>query len=244
MAGLAGLAELSGLPDREPRSGENAANPIVQTHVTRNSLSICPDFRRQLWLAGEIRRVELQSAHQLADAERLTDLAINPTRSGHSGKIMDWHQALALAASLAALLDEMTLAEIDQSKIKNLVPDNFAAHWQKSLQFFQILTNDWPDFLRNHGYTTRYLRQSDIMRLAIAACQHLAESHPEQPVSNQSYPDTTDNSIKAAIIATLVSRMRPLQITAVLSSDMSPLMLRWCAALAKLANGQVIIPGL
>ena len=237
---LAGLAGQTGFTIENPLSMK------TQPRETDELLTICPDFRRQLWLAGQIRALNSSFLEQVAATPQLTDLVYNPTRSlGNNpggGKMMDWPHALALAASLAELLDEMTLAESDLGKIKNLVPDNFAAHWQKSLQFFQILTDKWPQFLHENAYTTRFQRQNAIIRLAVAACQQLAD--PNQPNMRQTQPDQADTQMNTAIITTLANRLRPLQMTAVLSANMPPMVLRWFALLAKLPNGQVIIPGL
>lgn len=57
-------------------------------------------------------------------------------------------QGLHLAEDLSVLLDQIYAEEHDFQNLSNLVPDNFAAHWQVTLQFLQILTQVWPEILR------------------------------------------------------------------------------------------------
>jgi ATP-dependent helicase/nuclease subunit B len=60
-------------------------------------------------------------------------------------------QAVALAAELARLIDQMQTERIDFAALKALVPDDYAAHWQDTLRFLDIITASWPNILRDEG---------------------------------------------------------------------------------------------
>lgn len=55
------------------------------------------------------------------------------------------------AESLVSLYDEFIFAETSFEKIKNLIPDAFAAHWQENLKYFRIIKDQWPYFLNKIG---------------------------------------------------------------------------------------------
>lgn len=57
-----------------------------------------------------------------------------------------------LAADFATLLDEADHAEVDLAKaLPKLVPDDFSEHWQKTLEFLNIVTDAWPRLLEAEG---------------------------------------------------------------------------------------------
>lgn len=55
------------------------------------------------------------------------------------------------AESLASLYDEFILAEASFERIKNLIPDAFAVHWQENLKYLKIIKDQWPYFLTKIG---------------------------------------------------------------------------------------------
>ena len=68
-----------------------------------------PDLRRRLLLAQELR-------HRLGDGDHA--LAVD--------------QATELAGELARLLDQVQTERLDFSALGNLVPDDYARHWQQT----------------------------------------------------------------------------------------------------------------
>lgn len=74
-----------------------------------------------------------------------------------ASRIEGWHQArgidlpkiqaLHLAEQLAGLLDELHRERVDASKLQNIVPDLFAAHFQEVLSFLDIIRKEWPQLL-------------------------------------------------------------------------------------------------
>ncbi|MBM3517837.1 MAG: double-strand break repair protein AddB, partial [Alphaproteobacteria bacterium] len=92
-----------------------------------------PALRRQLLLT----RLILASAG--AEPERDAGDGLDPAKATH------------LAAALAALLDEIQIEGCDLGALDHLVPAEYAAHWQETLDFLAILTEHWPRILAEEG---------------------------------------------------------------------------------------------
>ncbi len=60
-------------------------------------------------------------------------------------------QALGLADALASLLDQVHTERLDFAKLADLAPDAFAAHWQITLDFLRVITENWPAILADEG---------------------------------------------------------------------------------------------
>jgi len=56
-------------------------------------------------------------------------------------------QAARLARELAKLLDEVQTERLDFARLKELVPADYAEHWQITLRFLEIVTDLWPAVL-------------------------------------------------------------------------------------------------
>jgi ATP-dependent helicase/nuclease subunit B len=59
--------------------------------------------------------------------------------------------ALRLADALAELIDEVETEQADFSRLAELAPDTFTAHWQATLEFLNIVTQHWPAILEQEG---------------------------------------------------------------------------------------------
>jgi ATP-dependent helicase/nuclease subunit B len=93
-------------------------------------------------------------------------LALN----GENGAPRKLAQAWALAADLAALLDEADAAEIDLAEtLPNVVAAELATHWQATLQFLEIVTHRWPAILAGMGMLNFSARQSALIDAQAAA---------------------------------------------------------------------------
>ncbi len=68
-----------------------------------------------------------------------------------SGKPRTPDQAARLAAELARLLDQVQTEGLGFDGLAGLVPDDYAKHWQITLNFLQILTHHWPALLAAEG---------------------------------------------------------------------------------------------
>jgi ATP-dependent helicase/nuclease subunit B len=83
-------------------------------------------------------------------------------------------QAARLAGELGRLLDAVQAEGLDFSGLQRLVPDDFAAHWQVTLEFLKILTIAWPAILAERGALDAEQRQT----LIIAARTEQWRRHP------------------------------------------------------------------
>lgn len=64
---------------------------------------------------------------------------------------MSLNQACYLAQELAQLIDTVNNEKLDFSNLKQLVPEEYAAHWQETLKFLEIITLYWPQILKERG---------------------------------------------------------------------------------------------
>jgi len=124
-------------------------------------------------------------------------------------------QASSLAVQLGALMDEFDIEQVDLEKLKKLVPEQFSEHWQKTLDFLKIVTEKWPDHLKEHGVMAPYARRDKLMA---EQTKRFLESPPTAPVS-------------APVIAAGSTATQPAS-AALLE------------AVATLPNGAVVLPGL
>ena len=74
-------------------------------------------------------------------------------------------QASSLAADLARLMDDVEREEIDFSRLAGIVPEEFAGHWQLTVDFLKIVTENWPAYLVANGLVSPVARRSALMRL-------------------------------------------------------------------------------
>lgn len=91
----------------------------------------------------------------------------------------DAARALALATELGALIDLSATEQVPLTGLADLVPDSFAAHWQITLQFLQIITNYWPAILADRGMCDGAERRN---RLLMAQAEAWKNAPPPGPV--------------------------------------------------------------
>ena len=78
----------------------------------------------------------------------LTRLILGWDRAGAEISV---DQAARLAVELERLLDQVQTERLSFDGLKDLVPEDFAEHWQKVLAFLTILTEHWPAVVREQG---------------------------------------------------------------------------------------------
>ncbi len=107
--------------------------------------------------------------------------------------VEDVAQAARLAHELATLLDQVQTEGLDFSALAGLVPDDYAEHWQITLRFLRIVTEAWPEILREQGVLDPADRRN---RLIAAQARQWRENPPHDPViaagSTGSIPATAD----------------------------------------------------
>lgn len=84
--------------------------------------------------------------------------------------------ALVLADDLGRLMDQVHTEGLDFSALPALVDEKFAAHWQKTTEFLEILSKAWPAILQEEGAIDAADRRNRLLRLLAA---HWAESPPQ-----------------------------------------------------------------
>lgn len=60
-------------------------------------------------------------------------------------------QALSLAVDLANLIDTVSTLGLSFDKLKDLVPEKYATHWQETLKLLKIITEYWPLILKERN---------------------------------------------------------------------------------------------
>ena len=89
-------------------------------------------------------------------------------------------RAWTLAAELARLLDEAHREGVDlASVLPTLAAEAYATHWGETLQFLQIVTNFWPQWLQDHGRVDTAARG---VALLDAQTAHWQAAPPDYPV--------------------------------------------------------------
>jgi ATP-dependent helicase/nuclease subunit B len=115
-------------PDDVALAGADEGAAIEQGPALADLPPAIPALRRQLLLAQAIQ-----------------------TAGRSSGAPMSVDQATRLAAELARLLDQVQTEQLSFDRLRGLVPESYAAHWQIILRFLSVLTEEWPKILAAEG---------------------------------------------------------------------------------------------
>jgi ATP-dependent helicase/nuclease subunit B len=96
-----------------------------------------------------------------------------------SGMAQSFDQAVALAQELGRFLDEVQTERLGFGGLSTLVPEEFAGHWQKTLEFLKILTEHWPAILKERGVIDFAERRNLLLEAQVRAWQF---QPPQKPV--------------------------------------------------------------
>ncbi len=107
----------------------------------------------------------------------LTRLIMN--RPDHRGEKPTADQAARLAGELARFLDQVQTENCAFDDLEGLVPEEFAEHWQLTLEFLQILTLHWPGILASQDVSDRAMRRNALIKAQIELWQ---DNPPQTPV--------------------------------------------------------------
>ncbi|MBQ7660109.1 MAG: PD-(D/E)XK nuclease family protein [Alphaproteobacteria bacterium] len=72
-------------------------------------------------------------------------------------------QSLSLAADLAKLIDSADNQLLSFENLKNIVPSQYATHWQETLKFLEIITQYWPEILKERGAIDACMRKQILL---------------------------------------------------------------------------------
>ena len=84
-------------------------------------------------------------------------------------------QASSLAVDLTGLMDEIDREEVDVAALETIVPEEYAGHWQLTVEFLKIVTEHWPQYLRDNGLVSPVARRNLLMAQETA---RLAQGFP------------------------------------------------------------------
>ncbi len=94
-------------------------------------------------------------------------------------------RAWALAAELAALQDEAERAGVDlETALPRAVPEEYAAHWQRTLAFLRIVTEAWPAWLAEQRLMNPVARQVALLGALARSWREKAPPHPVWAAGN------------------------------------------------------------
>ena len=88
-------------------------------------------------------------------------------------------QAARLARELARLIDAVETEDVSLANLGRLVPENYSAHWQQTIDFLKIVTEFWPAHLAELALVSPADRRN---RLILAEARRLTERPPTGPV--------------------------------------------------------------
>jgi len=119
------------------------------------------------------------------------DMALPPALSGLRRQLMlarlvrgmdkktSPDQAANLALELARLLDQVASERLSFDGLAALVPEEYAVHWQRTLKFLTVLTEQWPTVLEDEQALDAAERRS---RLLDAQARKWTAKPPADPV--------------------------------------------------------------
>lgn len=113
-----------------------------------------------------------------------------------------YDHALDLANALCNLIDQVVVEGLDFADLHKIVPDEFAKHWQITLDFLKIISENWPHILEEQGVIDVAQRRNILL-------DFLARHWEEHPPVEQVIAAGSTGSIPAA--AQLLSVIEKMQ---------------------------------
>ena len=113
------------------------------------------------------------------ETERAFELARLIARKFESrGGPAPMDQCVALAYSLAQFIDTAHTERVTLDGLAALVPEHFAAHWQETLEFLEIVLSAWPAHLREIGKIDPAERRNNLLGALSARWRTQPPDHP------------------------------------------------------------------
>ena len=137
---------------------------LAQVHIIlptkRACLAIKNAFMKELKNTKGFLLPNLTALYELEDLSLDIPSAISPLERtlllahlcSAKPNVSSYTQALKMAISLSELLDLTYQFDLDLTKLNELVPmEQFATHWQETVEFLDILHTHWPKILAERG---------------------------------------------------------------------------------------------
>jgi ATP-dependent helicase/nuclease subunit B len=88
-------------------------------------------------------------------------------------------QAVRQAKELARLLDMVEMEDVGLTRLDALVPQDFSAHWELTLDFLKIVTEHWPLYLDGLGKVSPAGWRNGLM---LGEAERLSRTPPSEPI--------------------------------------------------------------
>ncbi len=160
------LPRIAPLGAFEPDEAATFFDPAAEDAPRPGIAPAVGSLARRHALALLVRRwgQALEGAIRGADADRLLFDRERPALVASSPA-----QSYALAADLAALIDDMIIEGVDWRRIETLAPEEYDRYWRVTLDFLKIAFEYWPQWLRDNGLVDRAKRTALLVEAEIAA---------------------------------------------------------------------------
>jgi ATP-dependent helicase/nuclease subunit B len=76
------------------------------------------------------------------------------------------------------LFDELEREQLSLAGLADIVPDEFAAHWQVTVEFLKILSEQWPLIVKEEGLISPQAYRNDMLTVLAAHWQSAPPVHP------------------------------------------------------------------
>ena len=70
-------------------------------------------------------------------------------------------------------MDQAAIESVPWEGLMNLVPSEFASHWQLTLDFLDIVTRHWPQIVEEKGFIEPYVRHHQMVDSLISQWEKL-----------------------------------------------------------------------
>jgi ATP-dependent helicase/nuclease subunit B len=112
-----------------------------------------------------------------------------------------FEHAFTLAEALGHFIDQVHTENLSMSNLKDIVPNEFADHWQITLKFLEIISHEWPKILNNINYIDYSDRRNRLIKI-------LNNYWQKNPSENKVIAAGTTGSIPAvAELLSTISKM-------------------------------------
>ncbi|MCT4655742.1 MAG: double-strand break repair protein AddB [Cohaesibacter sp.] len=113
----------------------------------------------------ERRLIMTQMVHRWAQARARAVLQLGPAQALHVSATPT--DAAYLAIDLLSLIDAVHREQTDWQLLSSLVPEDYGAYWQMSLEFLKIATEVWPDILAERELVDPIERRNEVLDLEL-----------------------------------------------------------------------------
>ena len=137
----------------------SAGSPIVLLPSKRAVPHLQKLYKGRVEALGELNWGGIQGA--ITDTKRIFELAKIICQKRPE---FDLARASKMARGVARLLDEMQTKSISYQKLENIVPVEFAEHWQITFQFLHDVLGEWQVFLAAQNLIEPAERRNLVLR--------------------------------------------------------------------------------